>query len=252
MARSLPDERELDEEVAGRIARELEASADVLAALWVGSRERGEGIGPSSDIDILAITRESAGEKWRRGYRDVPSGRFIELLYRPASLDRARFALAVQSGDAWLHGYVHGRALFDKDGTLASLMSEARTLWENGPAPLSASDREWERYELWMDRADIADRVASSPHVAGYLIGVVGQRLFRYAYRLERWWWPPAKYVLVDLESRDVGLADLFVRVFGSASPAVRLAALDATFDLLAGRFGIDFGSEYRTVRGPL
>jgi hypothetical protein len=248
MAAGEPEDRAVDEEVARRIAGELAANPDVLGAIWVGSRERGEGIGPSSDLDIIAIIAETAGRKWRKGYVDEPSGRVVELLYRPASLDRVRFAQAFRSGESWPHGYAYGRVLFDKDGTLAGLIAEARELWERGPEALLDGDREWERYESWLQRADIADRVDGEPATANHLISLLGQRLFRFAYRLERRWYPPDKYLLRDLQEHDEELAALFVETFTGGEPRERLRALDAMFAALAHRYGIRFDAPYQTL----
>lgn len=241
--------RAIDEAAIRRITAELQSDPSVVSALWVGSRSRGEGLGESSDLDILAHIREGAGPKYRRGYIEPESGRHVELLFRPASLDRARFAAHTATGDGWLHGFVHGRVLFDRDGTLDSLIREARQRWQAGPNPLPSDEREWQRYQLGMDLADIPDRVETMPDVASFLITVVAQDAFRFVYRLERWWWPPAKYLLADLQLRDATLADLFGRIFGSSSPRERLAGLQDFFGVIARRFEIDFDAPYLTPR---
>jgi hypothetical protein len=232
-----------------RITAELQADPDVVSALWVGSRSRGEGIGDSSDLDILAHTREDAGPKFRRGYVDIESGRHVELLFRPASLDRAKFATSTATGDGWLHGFVYGRVLFDRDGTLGDLVREARERWEAGPDALPASERNWQRYQLAMDLPDIRDRIETMPAVASFLLGVLAQELFRFIYRLERWWWPPNKYLLADLQLRDAALAGHFGRIFGPGAPRDRLASLQEVFELVSHRFDVDFDAPYASGR---
>jgi hypothetical protein len=244
-------EAEIDEALVARIADELRSQAHVLGAIWVGSRSRAEGIGESSDIDLIAIIDEAAGSKWRRGFRDADSGRHVELLYRPASLDRLRFRQCAQSGESWPHGYATGRVLFDNDGTLGQLVDEARELWRAGPDRLSEGDREWERYEMWLERADIVDRQASEPEIALHLIGAIVRRLLRFAYRLERRWYPPDKYLLRDLAEHDDELAGIIRRVYADrAGGAERLEAVDEIFTLLARRHHIDFAAPYVTS-GP-
>jgi predicted nucleotidyltransferase len=246
MAGSTHPDVAIDTALVARLTDELRAMPSVLGAIWVGSRSRGEGIGPSSDIDIIAVIDEAAGRKWRRGFRDVATGRHVEMLFRPASLDRLRFRQCAESGESWLHGFVTGRVLFDKDGTLASLIGEAHALWDAGPAPMAESDINWERYEAWLQREDIVDRVAAEPEVSSHLLSLLFQRLLRFAYRLERRWYPPDKYVLADLERHDAGLADVFLRVHAAGSaPSSKLAAIDDLFTMLAERHSIDFAAEY-------
>jgi hypothetical protein len=243
------DERAVDEALVRRITDELMANPDVTGAIWIGSRERGEGIGPSSDIDICAIMRERAGPKWRRGFRDPETGRAIELLYRLPSLDRAKFQLSLRTGESWPHGYAHGRVLFDKDGTLAGLVEEARQAWQRGPDPLSESDRAWECFDLWQHRADIVDRVATQPEVSHHLLASLIPRLFMLAYRLHQRWIPPEKYLLDDLRQHDAELAAIFERCYrDGAKAAERLTAADDLFALLSVRHGIDFDASYRTA----
>lgn len=241
-------ERDIDEEVVARLVSELRADQRVLGAIWVGSRSRGEGIGESSDIDMIAIIDEASGLKRRRGFRDEASGRHVELLFRAPSLDRLRFRECAASGESWPHGYATGRVLFDRDGTLGALVAEAGALWAAGPAPFSQGDREWERYESWLQRADIADRVTDEPAVASHLIAAIFERLLRLSYRLERRWYPPAKYALRDLAAHDPPLAAIFRRVHADGATAVaRFAAIDDLFELLATRHAIQFDAPYRS-----
>jgi hypothetical protein len=245
---SVEHDRAVDEAAVARIVAELQADPIVVSALWVGSRSRGEGIGHSSDLDILAHIREDAGPKFRRGCVDHESGRHVELLFRPASLDRAKFATSTATGDGWLHGFVHGRVLFDRDGTLRELMREARERWEAGPDALPPSEREWQRYQLAMDLPDIRDRIETMPAVASFLLSALAQELFRFIYRLERWWWPPAKYLLDDLRTRDAELAGLFARIFGPGMLRDRLQGLEDGFHVISERFDIDFQAPYASA----
>jgi hypothetical protein len=235
-----------DTALVARLTDELRAMPHVLGAIWVGSRSRGEGIGTSSDIDLIAVIEESAGPKWRRGFRDEATGTYVELLFRPASLDRLRFQQCVVSGESWPHGYVTGTVLFDRDGTLAALVAEARALWDAGPAPMSDDDREWERYEMWLQRDDIADRLSTDPETSAHLIAILFGRLLRFSYRLARRWRPPDKYALRDLDAHDPALAAIFRRVHAvGAAPSERLAALDGFFALLADRYQVAFAAPY-------
>lgn len=243
----------VDEEAVDRIAAELRRAPGVLGCLWTGSRERGEGRGLSSDIDLIVCVDESRGPKSRLGFVDRASGRAVEILFRAPSFERGRFQQHVAEGlGGLIHSYAFGRVLFGGDGPLGELVTEARQTWERGPARLPASDREWERYQAGLELADITDRAVTEPATASHLIGLLAGRVVRLAYRLGRRWYPPEKYLLADLQQWDPELAAGFGTAHRDRSPAAeRLEALRSLFETMAQRFALDFDAPYESGEPP-
>jgi hypothetical protein len=243
----------IDEDVVRRLAASLRGARGVTGCLWTGSRERGKGRGESSDIDLIACVEESRGPKSRLGFVDWESGRAVEVLFRAPSFERRRLREHVAEGIGGLvHSYAFGRVLFGGDGPLGELAAGAKRLWEAGPEPLTSGDREWERYQAWLDLADIMERVATEPETAAHLIGLLTGRMVCFAYRLERRWYPPEKYLLADLQGHDAELAECFEAIHrDGALSGERFGGLQRLFGLIRDRWGLDFGAPYSSGDPP-
>jgi|GEM_PF-500113 len=166
---------------------DLKADHRVIAALFYGSAQTGRA-GVHSDLDISLITREG-NLSWHEGR--VVDGVEVELNFSPGEMVRERIA---QRNAIIVHAFATGSVLFDRADALPGLQRMARTVYEEGPRPLTAAEVLRWRYRLSdmaLDLEDLRDEDdVSARLVAGML---VPHSLEAYCALHSRWSAKPAR-----------------------------------------------------------
>jgi hypothetical protein len=104
--------------------------------------------------------------------------------------------------------FAFGRAIYDPQGIVAGLQSQARELWAAGPPPVSPADHWHHRYapaDVLNDLADVGD---GDPATANLLLNKASDMLIASHYALNRRWPAKTKRLLADLAAWDDPAAD--------------------------------------------
>ncbi|MGI9090678.1 MAG: nucleotidyltransferase domain-containing protein [Gemmatimonadaceae bacterium] len=209
--------------------RELAACPDVAGVLFFGSAARGT-VAPRSDIDLYAITYADAGGHLGRRIHNVP----VEVSFGSVAQMEAMMR---REQPIIVHAFATGLVLLDRtDGKLASLCTEAMTLWESGPSPIAASAAlrfQFRLTDIVRDLEDMPDR-----SVATTLVGAECVRLALETFcAVKQIWMPPMRDVLATLQERDATFGALIrecVEAGFPGSAAVQIG--DLVLVMLGGR----------------
>jgi len=184
----------------------------LLGLMLGGSYAYGE-VMATSDVDLYVVI----GEPWRQRRNLVIDGVDVELFIKPPH----KFSAEIAEGEATTDVFARGRVIHDRNGTVAGLQREARTLSEQlRPIPLG-DDLEWLRYMVTDTLKDAYDLVAASdPDIDLALSNALHHTLDAY-YKLGGRRMPKPKYVMRDLRDREPAFADL-VRLITSTSEDAR------------------------------
>jgi len=129
--------------VLSEILADARADPDVRGLLLAGSLARGSARA-DSDIDVLVVASgQTADAAWRSAARPLP----VDLLVRTASEWRARFAPDRVGDESWGYAFLDGVVLYDPEGIVRRLMSDAADIHERYRVPASVKDhytRLWE------------------------------------------------------------------------------------------------------------
>jgi hypothetical protein len=192
---------------------------DLQGVLAAGSRIYGRP-GPTSDLDVHVVTK---GQHRRRCNR-VMCGVEVEFFVNPVF--QIRRYLYRERKLTTIHMFAFGQPIYDPLGVMADLQTEARILWEAGPAALTESQYWTHRYRAADILRDVEDVIASDEATANLLIVKAIEYLLEGHYQLKRRWLAKPKYRLADLESWDEVAAVLARRTLGSHQMQERWEAL--------------------------
>lgn len=214
--------------------------SDVVGILFFGSAARGRA-GPSSDIDLYAITDREVHGHLGRTIRGVP----VEVSF--GSL--ARFADQVRSErPTVIHAFATGRILVDSTGGgLACLCDEARATWSAGPGAITKSAALRHRFHL-TDAVRDLETMSESESAESAMLGAACIQLALSAFcAAERLWLPSPRHVLGVVARRDAVFAAA-VRDCAQAGfpPDTAIAVADLALARLGGRL-----ADYDSVECP-
>ncbi|MEW5867054.1 MAG: hypothetical protein AB1774_09395 [Bacillota bacterium] len=169
-----------------------EFGADLLGMLLGGSVAYGIPC-RRSDLDIYVIIRPS----WRQRRTVVVGDVEVELFINPVHRIRKEFKDV--DHDSTFAMFAQGRILYDPDGVMATLVKEAREVWEQPRPALPPDALPLLRYiptDVLKDAQDLAetDEVA-----ANYLIFMTLQATLDAYYKIQRRWPVKPKHLLRDL-----------------------------------------------------
>jgi hypothetical protein len=182
-----------------------EFGADLLGVLAGGSRLRGHG-DPSSDLDLVVVV--ALPRRQRRNL--VVAGIEVEMFINPFFQVQRYFDQDRRNGRGVMpHLCSTGHIVFDPQRTMAALQTEARAIWDAGPAPPSDIDRWYFRYGAADMLRDIEDVMTSDTQRAAFLIGAWLPQLIDQHYRIAGRWIEKRKRVLDDLARWDKTASDL-------------------------------------------
>jgi hypothetical protein len=143
-------------EAAIAFAQSLVPAQDIIALFLAGSVVRADA-GTSSDLDLV-IVADGIEQLWST---HIELGWPIECFrHTPQSLEAAFEREVARRWPLLLRMCVEGGLLINRDGEGAAMQARAEELMAAGPAPLTAGEVDWYRYNLtWMldDLADAAD-----------------------------------------------------------------------------------------------
>ena len=221
---------------------------ELLGVLATGSRLRGEG-DLTSDIDLPVVINQP-----RRQRRNiVVDGVEVEMFLNPPFQIRRYFADDRASGrGAEQHMWSTGTILYDPQGIMAELQSEAQEQWSAGPPPLSEVGRGLARYNAADGLRDIQDVLEIDPNRAIYLIGRMLPDVINTFYRIQGRWQVKPKRMLLDLATWDASAARLAISA-GTGSASQRFAALNAlvehTLTALDGPMPLTWSIDWEEIK---
>lgn len=211
------------------IVGELTTRNDLIGILFFGSAARGEAC-TGSDLDLYAITSQDARGHLGRSIAGVP----VEVSFGSVAQMSAQVRQELPTA---VHAFATGHLLLDRtDGALLALCLEARTIWERGPSPLSASARLRFQFHL----TDVARDLEGMPeHSAA--TALAGSECIRLALEAlcatATVWMPPMRHILATLDAPQPDVTALVRRCAEAGFPsslAVKVA--DRVLQDLGGR----------------
>ena len=154
-----------------RVLELVDDPASISGILLYGS-QTGLEAEPCSDIDLICVLRSRA-ESQRREVK-ILEGTYLDVYYasRPVLTRRLRMP-SMSNNNFILNGFMEGRILLDRDGSLRELSNIARAVWRQRPPLPTKPQVEFVQQQLTstcysLERSLV--RAAESP---------VGQGLFR-------------------------------------------------------------------------
>jgi hypothetical protein len=190
-------------QVVDRLRNEF--GPDPIGVLVGGSRVTGDAR-PSSDLDVIVLIARS--QRQRRNV--VIAGTEVEMFIDPPAEIRRYLEEGYANGRGQIaHMCASGRVVFDQQGQMAELQSEARAIVEAGPPALSEQECWQFRYAVADALRDIDDVKEDDPARTLLLIGLLVAQLIDQHYRIARRWLQKRKRVLQDLVVWDQAAARL-------------------------------------------
>jgi len=227
-----------------------EFGADLLGVLAGGSRLRGEG-DANSDLDIVVVISNPQRRRWNL----MITGVEIEMFINPPFRMRRYFEEERLSGRGQMsHLCATGQVVFDPQGEMAAIQSEARAILEAGPPPLTEQERWQFRYHAADSLRDIEDVRMKDEETTGLLLALVLFQLIDYHYRISGRWLHKRKRVMSDLVRWDA-VASRLARQSCSIADTIsaRCAAIRALADHvlapLGGVMPIEWGTDWEFVK---
>lgn len=225
---------------------------DLIGVLVGGSRVRDEH-GANSDFDVVVVV----GRPERKRWNFVIDGVEIETLINPLAQMKRYFADERDDGRGLMpHLCATGSIIFDPRGVVASLQSEARTIWQSGPPPLSQRERWQFRYHVAVALRDLDDVVeARDESSATLLIGILRPKLIDMHYRIAGRWLQKPKRIIRELESWDPRMAALMIESLatqdmGSSTKTVRKLAFHV-LSPIGGPMPLEWEIEWGPAQEP-
>ncbi|MEW6229220.1 MAG: hypothetical protein AB1700_14205 [Bacillota bacterium] len=199
-----------------------EFRADFLGMLLGGSVAYGIPC-RQSDLDVYVIIRPS----WRQRRTVFVGDVEVELFINPVHRIRKEFKDV--DHDSTFAMFTQGRILYDPDGVMASLVKEAREVWE-GPRPaVPPGALPLLRYVPTDLLKDAQDLVETDEVTANYLIFVTLQATLDAYYKIQRRWPVKPKHLLRDLHDYAPDMEQTVRNILsGEGSAAERCALLSA------------------------
>jgi hypothetical protein len=213
--------------------RWIDATLDPAGLLVSGSLVRGEGHA-RSDLDLVVLWRRRGRQRLQRRFDGVPAEIFAN------SADWLRHTLrheAEQARPVMAHLLATGVLLHDEDGTLATLVAEARAQWQAGPAPSPA----WllrQRYHAATaveDALDLADRDDGDARLARHR---AVDALLEHAFVARGQFLPRAKQRLALLRALDPAASAALCAVLDAVDAVTAATALSEAAQRLIGTDG--------------
>jgi hypothetical protein len=221
-----------------------EFGSDLLGVIVGGSRARSEG-DPHSDIDIVVVVDRPSRKRWNF----VVGGVEVETLINPPFQMRRYFEEERRDGRGVMpHLCSSGCILFDPQGLMATLQTEARAVWDAGPPPLSDRERWQFRYHAADALRDLADVEITDQERAIFLIGLMLPMVLNQHYRISGRWLCKPKRLFNDLGTWDSHAVRLARQACnGRADPGERCAAVRALVDHVLAPLGGIMPMEWNT-----
>jgi predicted nucleotidyltransferase len=241
------DDHAIVEQALQRLRSEF--GNELLGVLVGGSRMRSEG-DPHSDIDVVVVVDRPARKRWNFAIGGVE----VETLINPPFQMRRYFEEERNDGRGVMpHLCSTGQIIFDPQGLMATLQSEARAVWDAGPPPLSDRERWQFRYYAADTLRDLADIETSDKERAVFLMGLILPMVINQHYRISGRWLSKPKRLFNDLEEWDRDAARLARRACNDgANPGDRCAAVRALVDHvlapLGGVMPIEWNTEWELL----
>lgn len=211
------------------IVRELTTRNDLVGILFFGSAARGEAR-TGSDLDLYAITSQDARGHLGRSIAGVPAEVSFGSVAQMSAQVRQELPTVV-------HAFATGHLLLDRtDGALLALCQEARTIWERGPSPPSASALLRFQFHL----TDLARDLEGMPeHSAA--TALAGSECIRLALEVlcatALVWMPPMRNILATLDGRRPDVTALVRRCADTGFPgSLAVEVADQVLRDLGGR----------------
>ena len=122
--------------VLAAILADAQADRDVRGLLLAGSLAR-RTARTDSDIDVLVVASGGTADgAWRSVARPLP----VDLLVRTASEWRVRFAPDRVGDESWGYAFLDGVVLYDPEGVVGRLISDAADIHERYRVPAYVKD----------------------------------------------------------------------------------------------------------------
>lgn len=224
------------------ITDDLSADAEVIAAIFFGSVQRGEG-SLGSDLDFFVVTN---GTEYWRSAKQV-DGVVAELFCNP--LGKMRKGLEDEDQIA-LNAFATGRLVLDRTGDGRELVELARRIWGSGPKPLSTEAAARWRYRitaLVSDAQGLDPDSAEARLVAGMLVPLA---LEGYC-ALNRLWAEQPKHLIRHVGETDQELARIASTFYAQGMPtALAVAIGDRVLAPFGGRLEV-YGTDRKQYAPP-
>jgi predicted nucleotidyltransferase len=190
---------------------------DLLGLLFAGSAAYGTPM-KTSDLDLFVLIKPS----WRQRRNLVVEGVEVELFINPVQQIRKEMG---GNYNATIEMFAKGRIVYDPQGLIAELVSEARQIREQPPQP--PEDTYHIRYapaDALRDAEDLAD---VDPQAASLQLSVALRETLEAMFRREGKRPPKAKYLLQKVAEHAPDIANDARRILDGSQPiALRIELL--------------------------
>ncbi len=230
MTPELTDYPELNEPYAKALREAVEwifASYEVCGLLVTGTILRGTP-DTRSDLDIHVLHRDRFRERVQRFFNGVP----CEIFVNPPDRVKDYFIEDLEDRRPISpHMYATGTSLFDPDGQILELQTEATSLLTNTPQAPCADALTASRYSVATEFEDVLDLAERDEHAASVMLGAVIVHLLEFRANQSPGWKPRNKDLLQRIEELDPLAARLAIE---AASGFTLYERLEATRSLCA------------------
>jgi hypothetical protein len=248
----MADDASLDR-IADQVVAWARTLGGVCGVLLAGSAATGE-MTANSDYDFVVVIDDAA--PWPLPFRDggrqtwiEDDGRQVEVAYTTVARYRRRCAEEEAAGSCWRRqGVARSRVLHSRDGSVESLIEEARRIAAAPPEPMPHQDVLWECYDIWNQLKDIEDRLQDEQTVR-LLAAPLFAQLIGFFFRLDARWKPRPRDMLRVLAETDSPLHELAAAFLAAPSAAALSDALWQIARYLAESFGVKFEAGYVSTR---
>ncbi len=192
-----------------KLARRIAPEHGAHTAILYGSHARGDATS-RSDIDLLLV--REAGPSIRDAR--LIDGEYLDAFVVPES------AVAVVAADQLK--LLGGVVLFERDGCGAALLTRVQELFDAGPAPLAADERQMRRVWAQKSLSRLRDEGPEGEYRRMFLLVNALEDYFA----LRGWWFRGSKHAFAWLASHDAALHQAFTRGMRSAASADEISQL--------------------------
>ncbi|MCS7067732.1 MAG: nucleotidyltransferase domain-containing protein [Meiothermus sp.] len=197
-----------------QVVEMLKSDPKVMGVLLTGSRARGDAT-PGSDVDFWVLL---SGVNERKFRSEVRQGYRVELHFR--NLVQARDKL--RSHPMELYSHLDGKILYDPEGKLAELQSEAEQLYQSYQMP--EAERKALAYRLESARRKLQTALDEQAQLKmGYLASTLSWNILEGLWAANQKPMPPAGAVLAHLSKLEAPLPHFeLMNALFSADPLTR------------------------------
>jgi len=212
----------------------------IVGILLFGSVARGDAT-PTSDIDLLVVREH---EQFHVQVEPI-AGISVKMVVLPGEGLEGSVTPEIQKG--LRPTFADGQILFDPAGVLADLCDKMGRAIRNGPPSLPEEEFDHIRVSLTELLAEVHHSLdLPTARLLAYNLLTTSIKCY---YQIQRWWLPPLKRQMDDLEQRDCDLASIGKDILSSESKGQIRDSCDQLVDYvlrdIGGRVVYEKGKKY-------